>query len=121
MPPVDADLEVFVEMLLQAVNKKKADNPDLVKPFPAKHAEKLLSVLKSSFSAIFQASSKAFEKAASAQGVPEVSWRHDHDRLLFDFFRHIIIESGSLSAESPSVAVFDPTVTMPDHMRSRPS
>ncbi|KAI0940459.1 hypothetical protein AcW1_003650 [Taiwanofungus camphoratus] len=61
------------------------------------------SMLVSSFSAIFQACANAQVKAHYPGSVAEVSWRHDNDRLFFDFFTGKGGEGYTLSPGTPKV------------------
>ncbi|KAI0918089.1 hypothetical protein AcV5_002865 [Taiwanofungus camphoratus] len=57
----------------------------------------ILPLLVGSFSAMFQACKHSRTKAHHSGTVSEASWRHDHDRLLFDFFNNAGDDGYSLS------------------------
>ncbi|KAI0930660.1 hypothetical protein AcV5_007318 [Taiwanofungus camphoratus] len=61
------------------------------------------SMLVGSFSAIFQACANAQVKAHYPGSVAEVSWRHDNDRLFFDFFTGKVGEGYTLFPGTPKV------------------
>ena len=87
LPSVDAALEPCVQDLLEGVAALKA-RPNVVKCIPVKEFPVDLRILKQSFSAIFQASRRSREKRELQEN--EAAWRHDHDRLLFDFFIRLV-------------------------------
>ncbi|KAI0958345.1 hypothetical protein AcV7_010388 [Taiwanofungus camphoratus] len=66
------------------------------------------SMLVGSFSAIFQACANAQVKAHYPGSVAEVSWRHDNDRLFFDFFTGKAGEGYTLSPGTPKVTAEAP-------------
>ena len=75
--------------MLEGVAAMKA-RPNGVKCIPEKEFPIDLRLLGQSFSAIFQASRRSREKKELREDVYEASWRHDHDRLLFDFFIRLV-------------------------------
>jgi hypothetical protein len=89
LPSVDAALEPCIQELLGSVAALKT-RPGAVKCVPAKEFPVDFRILEQSFSAIFQASRRSREKRELQENVYEASWRHDHDRLLFDFFIRLI-------------------------------
>ncbi|KAH9929314.1 hypothetical protein B0H21DRAFT_700154 [Amylocystis lapponica] len=98
LPHADSHLQPSVDLLYRQVEAyKKLGRTDrsLISDFPEECSEQLLSILSGSFSAIFQACSQAREKAGFTGNMPEAQWRHDHDRLFFDFFRRTLEQSGS--------------------------
>ena len=74
--------------LLESVAALK-ERPGAIKYIPVEDFPFDLRVLEQSFSAIFQASRRSYEKRNISENVYEVAWRHDHDRLLFDFFSRL--------------------------------
>ena len=74
--------------LLESVAALK-ERPGAIKCIPVKDFPFDLRILEQSFSAIFQASRRSHEKRNLPEDVYEVAWRHDHDRLLFDFFSRL--------------------------------
>ncbi|KAF8439347.1 hypothetical protein L210DRAFT_3646112 [Boletus edulis BED1] len=89
LPLVDAALEPCVQELLKSVAALKT-RPGAVKCIPAEEFPVDLRILQQSFSAIFQASRRSREKGRLQEKLYEVAWRHDHDRLLFDFFIRLV-------------------------------
>ena len=89
LPSVYAALEPCIQELLVSVAALKA-RPGAVKCVPAKEFPVDLRILEQSFSAIFQASRRSREKRDLQENVYEAAWRHDHDRLLFDFFIRLV-------------------------------
>ncbi|KAI5995809.1 hypothetical protein F5J12DRAFT_785577 [Pisolithus orientalis] len=109
LPPVDAALESCIQELLASVAPLKSQNAvKLLHPdeFPVD-----LRILEQSSSAIFQGSRRSREKKAIGDEY-EVSWRHDHDHLLFDFFIRLVqTNTGTLLGGDKSIAHFeDPQV-----------
>ncbi|KAF8439348.1 hypothetical protein L210DRAFT_3630922 [Boletus edulis BED1] len=89
LPLVDAALEPCVQELLKSVATLKT-RPGAVKCIPAEEFPVDLRILQQSFSAIFQASRRSREKGRLQEKLYEAAWRHDHDRLLFDFFIRLV-------------------------------
>jgi len=89
LPSVDAALEPCVQELLKSIAALKT-RLGAVKCIPVKEFPVDLRILEQSFSAIFQASRRSREKKEIRENVYEAAWRHDHDRLLFDFFIRLI-------------------------------
>lgn len=90
LPSVDAAVEPCIQELLESVAVLKTQ-PGAVKFIPVNEFPFDLGTLERSFSAIFQASHRCREKTKQGQGMlSEAAWRHDHDRLLFDFFIRLI-------------------------------
>ncbi|KAG6379004.1 hypothetical protein JVT61DRAFT_13295 [Boletus reticuloceps] len=90
LPSVDAAVEPCIQELLESVAVLKT-RPGAVKSIPVNEFPFDLGTLERSFSAIFQASHRCREKTKQGQGMlSEAAWRHDHDRLLFDFFIRLI-------------------------------
>ncbi|KIO14435.1 hypothetical protein M404DRAFT_5804 [Pisolithus tinctorius Marx 270] len=79
-----------------------------------------LRILEQSSSAIFQGSRRSREKKAIGDEY-EVSWRHDHDHLLFDFFIRLVqADTGTLLGGDKSIAHFeDPQVRPTRWLNSR--
>ncbi|KAK2467436.1 hypothetical protein APHAL10511_000671 [Amanita phalloides] len=102
LPNVDAGLEACVEQLLKAVNELKL-RPNAVKLIEPAEFPADLKLLSYYFSAIFNASQSALAKAGREENVCEISWRHDHDRLLLDFFKRQIRNSDDMTIVDPSV------------------
>ncbi|KAK2467435.1 hypothetical protein APHAL10511_000670 [Amanita phalloides] len=119
LPNVDAGLEACVEQLSKAVNELKLRNAvKLIEPgeFPAD-----LKLLSYNFSAIFSASQSALAKVGREENVCEISWRHDHDRLLLDFFKRQVPNSDDMTIVDPSVCpILECTLRFPksDHMEN---
>ncbi|KAI5986082.1 hypothetical protein F5J12DRAFT_578617 [Pisolithus orientalis] len=111
LPPVDAALEPCVQELLTTVSAIKSKNENAVKLWHPDEFPVDLRILEESFSAIFQASRRSREKKDNGDQC-EVSWRHDLDRLLFDFFIRLVeSDSGTLSGGATSIAdLEDPRV-----------
>ncbi|KAF8139653.1 hypothetical protein EV363DRAFT_1444121 [Boletus edulis] len=82
-------LEPCVQELLKSVAALKT-RPGAVKCIPAEEFPVDLRILQQSFSAIFQASRRSREKGRLQEKLYEAAWRHDHDRLLFDFFIRLV-------------------------------
>ena len=99
LPSVDAALEPCIQELLVSVATLKA-RPGAVKFVPAKEFPVDLRILEQSFSAIFQASRRSREKRELQENVYEAAWRHDHDRLLFDFFIRLVQPRNSDAAHT---------------------
>ncbi|KAI0918133.1 hypothetical protein AcV5_002904 [Taiwanofungus camphoratus] len=78
------------------------------------------SMLVGNFSAIFQACANAQVKAHYPGSVAEVSWRHDNDRLFFDFFTGKAGEGYTLFPGTPKVTPEAPPAH-PDKPLSFPS
>ncbi|KAF8139647.1 hypothetical protein EV363DRAFT_1579207 [Boletus edulis] len=89
LPLVDAALEPCVQELLKSVATLKT-RPGAVQCIPAEEFPVDLRILQQSFSAIFQASRRSREKGRLQEKLYEAAWRHDHDRLLFDFFIRLV-------------------------------
>jgi hypothetical protein len=89
LPSVDAALEPCIQELLGSVAALRT-RPGAVKCVPVKEFPVDLRILEQSFSAIFQASRRSREKRKLQENVYEAAWRHDHDRLLFDFFIRLV-------------------------------
>ncbi|KAH0838790.1 hypothetical protein J3R83DRAFT_7166 [Lanmaoa asiatica] len=79
LPSVDTALEPCVQELLASVAAIKT-RPNAVKCIPAEESR---------------------EKKELRENVYEVSWRHDHDRLLFDFFIRLIQPSKGYATHTP--------------------
>ncbi|KAN0101122.1 hypothetical protein V8E55_001106 [Tylopilus felleus] len=89
LPLVDAALEPCIQELLESVAVLKM-RQGAVKCIPVNEFPVDLRILKQSFSAIFQASRRSREKTEHQVNLCEAAWRHDHDRLLFDFFIRLV-------------------------------
>ena len=89
LPPADAALEPCIQELLESVATLKV-RPGAVKSIPLKDFPVDLRILEQNFSAIFQASRRFREKRELQENVYEAAWRHDHDRLLSDFFIRLV-------------------------------
>ncbi|KAG9308786.1 hypothetical protein JVU11DRAFT_11579 [Chiua virens] len=100
LPLVDAALEPCIEELLESVAVLKTQ-PGGVKCIPVDEFPVDLRVLEESFSAIFQASRRSDEKTRDQDNLPEMAWRHDHDRLLFDFFVRLVQPRKDDEAHTP--------------------
>ncbi|KAI0915808.1 hypothetical protein AcV5_003629 [Taiwanofungus camphoratus] len=102
MSPVDSAHESLRQDLYDQVrlHLKKAGTgaKELVDVLPD-----VKSMLVGSFSAIFQACANAQVKAHYPGSVAEVSWRHDNDRLFFDFFTGKVGEGYTLFPGTPKV------------------
>ncbi|KAK2465493.1 hypothetical protein APHAL10511_002385 [Amanita phalloides] len=94
--------EVFVEQLLEAVNELKLQ-PNAVKLIEPEEFPANFKLISSCFSAIFSASHSACGKASREENMSEISWRHDHDRLLLDFFKLRVPNSEDMTVVDPSV------------------
>ncbi|KAF8123307.1 hypothetical protein EV363DRAFT_1180446 [Boletus edulis] len=117
LPPVDAALEpACVRGLLKSVATLKT-RPGAVNFIPAKEFPVDLRILQQSFSAIFQASRRSREKGKLQEKVYEATWRHDHDRLLFDFFIRLVQPRKGDAAHTPmdnhSIAHLEDPLTRP--------
>ena len=99
LPSVDAALEPCIQELLATVAALKM-RPGAVKCVPVKEFPVDLRILEQSFSAIFQASRRSREKRELQENVYEAAWRHDHDRLLFDFFVRLVQPRNSDAAHT---------------------
>ncbi|KAF8546704.1 hypothetical protein OG21DRAFT_1472941 [Imleria badia] len=112
LPPVDAALEPCVQELLESVATLKMQ-PGAIKCIPVKEFPVDLRILEQSFSGIFQASRRSREKKEFQESMYEAAWRHDHDRLLFDFFIRLIQQrmddtAHSLTGGKPTGHLEDP-------------
>ncbi|KAH9929306.1 hypothetical protein B0H21DRAFT_700160, partial [Amylocystis lapponica] len=95
LPHVDRQLQPSMDLLFRQVEEyRRLNQPERIAvcDFPEEYSDQLLSILSGRFSAIFQACGRARAKMRSADGVIEDQWRHDHERLLFDFFTRNIQE-----------------------------
>ncbi|KAI5984392.1 hypothetical protein F5J12DRAFT_78084 [Pisolithus orientalis] len=102
LPPVDAALEPCIQELLASVAILKSRNA--VKLFHPDEFPFDLRILEQCFSAIFQAPRRSREKKVIGDEY-EVSWRHDHDRFLFDFFIRLVqVDAGTLLGGDKPVA-----------------
>ncbi|KAF8556408.1 hypothetical protein OG21DRAFT_1495507 [Imleria badia] len=89
LPSVDPALQPCVEDLLKSIDVLKR-RPGAVKCVPVEEFPINLRIFEHSFSAIFQASRRSLEKTGLSEDICEAAWRHDHDRLLFDFFIRLV-------------------------------
>ncbi|KAI0930689.1 hypothetical protein AcV5_007338 [Taiwanofungus camphoratus] len=87
LPNVDENVRFLLhDLTKQVLLAERGGNLDLstTPDIP----EDIFPLLVGSFSAIFQACKHSQIKAHSSGTVPEAAWRHDHDRLFFDFFNN---------------------------------
>ncbi|KAK2465496.1 hypothetical protein APHAL10511_002388 [Amanita phalloides] len=113
LPHVDPMFEVFVEQLLEAVNELKLQ-PNAVKLIEPEEFPADFKLISSCFSAIFSASHSACGKASREENMSEISWRHDHDRLLLDFFKLRVPNNEDMTVVDPSVRpILESTLRFP--------
>ena len=119
LPSVDAALEPCIQELLGSVAALKT-RPGAVKCVPVKEFPVDLRILEQSFSAIFQASRRCREKRELQENVYEAAWRHDHDRLLFDFFIRLVQPKNGNAAhiltDGQSIAHLEDPLTRPTYV-----
>ncbi|KAK2465464.1 hypothetical protein APHAL10511_002356, partial [Amanita phalloides] len=117
LPHVDPMFEVFVEQLLEAVNELKLQ-PNAVKLIEPEKFPADFKLISSCFSVIFNASHSACGKASREENTCEISWRHDHDRLLLDFFKLRVQNSEDMTVVDPSVCpILECTLRFPKNNR----